>query len=72
MVLMHKHASYMDIKVLKYFNTLAGKQQYPGARCDGDNLAVFINQHSASSSVESMIHANMSDRARTAVVNRNF
>jgi hypothetical protein len=57
----------MDIKALKYLNTLADDQQYPGARCVRDDPKVFINQHQASSSVESMNNANKSAHARMSV-----
>jgi hypothetical protein len=59
----HEHASYMDINALNYLNTLPDEQQYPGARCDRINPKIFMNQHSASSSVESMNKANRPARA---------
>jgi len=59
----------MDIKALKYLNTLPNDQQYPGARCDRDHgdTKVYMYQHEASSSVESMNKANNPARAKTAV-----
>jgi hypothetical protein len=53
----------MDINALNYLNTLPDEQQYPGARCDRINPKIFMNQHSASSSVESMNKANKPARA---------
>jgi hypothetical protein len=65
----HMHAPYMDIKALKYLNTLPDDQQYPGARCDRDNgdTQVYMYMHEASSAVESMNKANKPARAKTAV-----
>jgi hypothetical protein len=65
----HKHAAYMDVKALKYLNTLPDEQQYPGARCDrgAGDPKVFMNQHEVSSSVESMNKANNPACARMAV-----
>jgi len=59
----------MDIKTLKYLNTLPDDQQYPGARCDRDDgdTQVYMYMHEASSSVESMNKANKPARAKTAV-----
>ncbi len=55
-IIKHKHAPYMDNKALKYLNTLPDEQP-----------KVFMNQHEASSSVESMNKANNPACARTAV-----
>ena len=65
----HLHAPYMDIKALKYLNSLPDDQQYPGARCDRDPGESKVNMylHKASSSVESMNKANKPACARTAV-----
>ena len=62
----------MDIKALKYLNTLPDDQQYPGARCDRDDgdtqVYMYMHEwHEASSSVESMNKANKPARAKTAV-----
>ncbi len=63
------HAPHMDIKVLKYLNTLEDDQQYPGARCDHDpgETKGYMYLHEASLSVESMNKANKPACARTAV-----
>jgi hypothetical protein len=59
----------MDIKALKYLNTLPDDQQYPVARCDCDpgDTKVYMYRHEASLSVVSMNKANKHARARIAV-----
>lgn len=57
----------MSDKALKYLNTLNDNEQYPTARVDVRNKAVYMYRRSASSSVESMNSANKAARDRTAV-----
>jgi hypothetical protein len=59
-------AQSMSDKTLNYINSLEDHEQYPGARCSqAENI--YMYGRSASSSVESMNHANKPARDRTAV-----
>lgn len=60
-------ATSMSDKTLKYINSLQDEEQFPGARCSQDPENVFMYGRTASSSVESMNHANKPARDRTAV-----
>ena len=56
----------MSNKDLCYLSSLTDEEQYPGARC-GMGEGIYMNQRSATSSVESMNAANREVRERTAV-----
>ncbi len=63
----HKHAPFMNEKALKYLNSVDDAAQYPGARIDVYYGRIIMNQHSASSAMESMNSANKAARHRTVV-----
>lgn len=64
--LKNKHAVHIDDKAWKYLGTVNDEEVYPAARCNLSRTSCMY-QRSASSSAESMNHANLAARGRTAV-----